>query len=47
MYLAKTMRGADWRCLSIPKGKSEEYNRAPAKENAAAHAAWLATRKGS
>jgi uncharacterized damage-inducible protein DinB len=47
VYLAKAMRGADWRCLSIPKGASEQYNRAPAKENPAAHAAWLASRKGS
>jgi uncharacterized damage-inducible protein DinB len=43
VYLAKAMRGDAWRCLSIPKGKSEEYNRKPAKENAAAHAAWLAS----
>jgi hypothetical protein len=41
VYLAKAMRAGEWRCLSIPKGKSEDYNRAPAKENAAAHAAWL------
>jgi uncharacterized damage-inducible protein DinB len=43
VYLAKAMREGDWRCLSIPKGMSEEYNRKPAKENAAAHAAWLAS----
>ena len=44
VYLAKAIRAGDWRCLSIPRGMSEAYNRAPAKENAAAHAAWLASR---
>lgn len=45
VYLAKAMRGDDWKCLSIPKGMSEEYNRRPGKENAAAHAAWLTSLK--
>ena len=44
VYLAKAMRGPSWKCLSIPKGMSEAYNRSPGNENAAAHAAWLASR---
>ena len=30
VYLAKAFRGAEWNSLSIPRGKSEEYNRNPA-----------------
>lgn len=41
VYLAKAIRAQEWKCLSIPKGMSEAYNRAPANESAAAHAAWL------
>ena len=26
VYLAKAIRGSEWKCLSIPLGKSEEYN---------------------
>jgi hypothetical protein len=37
VYLAKAMRGESWRTLSIPKGKSEEYNRNASRETAAAH----------
>jgi hypothetical protein len=37
VYLAKSFRGDDWRTLSIPKGKSEEYNRNATRETAAAH----------
>lgn len=29
VYLAKAFRAADWKCLSIPFGKSEEFNRYP------------------
>ena len=43
VYLAKAIRGGGWRCLSIPRGMSEEYNRKAPRENAAAHAAWLAS----
>jgi uncharacterized damage-inducible protein DinB len=43
VYLAKAIRAEEWRCLSIPKGMSEEYNRMAPRENAAAHAAWLAS----
>jgi len=32
VYLAKAFRGADWDCLTIPLGKSEEYNRNPSHE---------------
>jgi hypothetical protein len=37
VYLAKEMRGDAWRTLSIPKGKSEEYNRNATRETASAH----------
>lgn len=43
VYLAREMRGDDWRTLSIPKGKSEEYNRKATRETAAAHAEMLKT----
>ena len=41
VYLAKEMRGDAWRTLSIPKGKSAEYNRNATRETAAAHAEML------
>ena len=44
VYLAKEMRGDSWRTLSIPKGKSEEYNRQATRETAAAHAEMLKRR---
>lgn len=34
VYLAKGMRGRDWRYLSIPPGMSDAYNAAPDKERA-------------
>jgi hypothetical protein len=37
VYLAKELRGDGWRTLSIPKGKSEEYNQKATSETAAAH----------
>jgi hypothetical protein len=37
VYLAKELRGEGWRTLSIPRGKSEEYNRKATGETAAAH----------
>ncbi len=40
--MAKAMRGGTWHTLSIPRGKSEEYNRQATSETAAAHAAKLA-----
>ena len=41
VYLAKELRGEGWRSLSIPKGKSEEYNQKASRETAAAHSAML------
>ena len=41
VFMAKAMRGGGWRTLSIPKGKSEEYNRTAPTETAAAHAEHL------
>jgi hypothetical protein len=32
VYLAKAFRGSEWDCLTIPLGKSEEYNRNPTHE---------------
>jgi hypothetical protein len=32
VYVAKVLRGNDWNCLSIPLGKSQEYNRNPSHE---------------
>jgi len=29
VFLAKSFRAGDWQCLSIPLGKSDEYNRNP------------------
>ena len=41
VFMAKAMRGGAWRTLSIPKGKSEEYNQMAVRETAAAHAEHL------
>jgi hypothetical protein len=38
VMLSKAIRGDAWKCLSIPLGKSEEYNRNPASQDPAAHA---------
>src|SRR5262249_42219290 len=32
VYLVKSYRASDWKYLTIPPGKSEEYNRNPAHE---------------
>lgn len=32
VYAAKALRGAEWKSLSIPRGKSAEYNRNPTLE---------------
>jgi len=45
VYLAKEMSGEAWRTLSIPKGKSEEYNRKATRETAAAHTEMLKSGK--
>lgn len=41
VYVAKSLRGKDWTYLSIPPGRSDAYNQAPALEKAAAQAAAL------
>jgi uncharacterized damage-inducible protein DinB len=44
VFIAKSLRGNDWTYLSIPPGKSDEYNRNPTGEHAAGHAATLKER---
>jgi uncharacterized damage-inducible protein DinB len=44
VYIAKAMRGKDWKYLSIPPGKSDAYNQAPTREKAASHQAALSKR---
>ena len=43
VFVAKAMRGDAWRCLSIPRGMSEAFNRKASSgmQTAAAHADWL------
>jgi len=41
VYIAKSLRGGEWTYLSIPPGKSDEYNRDPKGEHAAGHTATL------
>ena len=41
VLMAKAMRGGAWRTLSIPRGKSEEYNRKATGETASAHTEML------
>ena len=45
VYLAKSIRGDSWSCLSIPIGGSEAYNRNPALQDPGAHAAAIRNRK--
>jgi hypothetical protein len=33
VFLAKHLRSSDWKMLSIPRGKSEEYKKAPPKSD--------------
>ena len=42
VYLAKSIRGESWVCLSIPIGGSAAANRNPAHQDPAAHAAAIA-----
>jgi uncharacterized damage-inducible protein DinB len=44
VYIAKSLRGSLWTYLSIPPGKSDEYNRNPSGEHAAGHTATLKER---
>jgi hypothetical protein len=45
VYIAKALRGSEWATLSIPRGGSAEYNRAPTHESPQAHASTLADRR--
>lgn len=47
VFMAKAMRGGAWQTLSIPRGQSEEYNRAASSETAAAHTAKLEQRRST
>jgi hypothetical protein len=44
VYVAKEIRGKDWKYLSIPPGKSDAYNQAPKYERPAAQTAALSER---
>ena len=44
VYLAKSLRGADWTYLSIPPGQSSAYTQAPTLERPASHQAALSER---
>jgi hypothetical protein len=33
VFLAKHLRSSEWKTLSIPRGKSEEFKKAPPKSN--------------
>lgn len=44
VYVAKSMRGTDWRFLSIPPGKSDAYNQAPTLDRPASHQSALSER---
>jgi uncharacterized damage-inducible protein DinB len=37
VYIAKSLRGADWRHLSIPPGQSDAYNKNPILDKAGSH----------
>jgi uncharacterized damage-inducible protein DinB len=41
VYLAKSLRGGDWKYLSIPPGQSDAYNRGPIRDAAGEHQAVL------
>ena len=41
VYIAKSLRGREWKYLSIPPGQSDMYNQNAKSERAAAHAAAL------
>jgi hypothetical protein len=42
VYVGKALRGSEWRYLSIPPGRSEQYNTQPGNEKGAAHASSIA-----
>ena len=37
VYVAKELRGAEWKSLSIPRGQSDSYNSHPTKEKPRVH----------
>jgi hypothetical protein len=37
VYIAKGLRGADWKSLSIPRGQSDVYNQNPTRERPRVH----------
>ena len=47
VYVAKSLRGKDWRYLSIPPGQSDAYNKAPTADRASEHQAILSRRNES
>lgn len=44
VFVAKTLRGEQWQSLSIPRGGSEAYNRAPVNDRPTAHAGAVRSR---
>ena len=44
VFIAKSLRGKDWKFLSIPPGQSDAYNKNPTLERAAAHHTALSDR---
>jgi uncharacterized damage-inducible protein DinB len=44
VHIAKVLRGAEWRSLSIPRGVSDTYNRDPGAESPTRHAASIKRR---
>jgi uncharacterized damage-inducible protein DinB len=44
VHIAKSIRGDEWRSLSIPRGNSEAYNRNPTGETPERHAAAIRSR---
>jgi uncharacterized damage-inducible protein DinB len=47
VYIGKSLRGEDWRYLTIPPGQSDAYNQAPGNDGAVAFAQTLADRQKS
>ncbi len=46
VFLAKALRGEEWKNLSIPLGKSEDANRNPGHQDPGSHAEMIATAIG-
>jgi len=44
VHIAKMLRGAEWRSLSIPRGASDAYNRSPGSETPDRHVAAMRER---